>query len=214
VPDDELYNILDNIAAKNENEIVIISGREKTFLEKYFSRNKNLTLVAEHGAWIRNPGSVWELTIEADTEWKKLIRPLLEKYVRHTPGTSIEEKDFSLAWHYRDAEYEYSSVNSKELKLQLLNFISNLHVGLMDGNKVLEIKSLESSKGKIASKLVSKNNYDFILAAGDDMTDETMFAKLPDSAYSIKIGLGNTSAKYNLYDVEEFRKLLSNFGDV
>lgn len=213
-PDDELYAILDSIAAKDENEIVIISGRGKVYLEKYFNKNKNLTLVAEHGAWLKHPGEEWILTIDSDTKWKTLIRPLLEKYVRHTPGTFIEEKDFSLAWHYRNADYKFSSMNSKELKLQLLGFISNLNIGLMDGDRVIEIKSLENSKGRMASRLVSAKEYDFILAAGDDMTDETMFEKLPENAFSIKIGLGNTSAKYNLYDVEEFRNLLKKFGDV
>jgi trehalose 6-phosphate synthase/phosphatase len=214
VPDDELYGILDSIAAKAGNDIVIISGRRRDFLEKHFNKNRNLTLVAEHGAWYRHPGEEWVAGIEADTGWKKLILPLLEKYVRHTPGTFIEEKDFSLAWHYRGADLEFSSMNSKELKLQLLGFISNLNIGLMEGDNVIEIKSLESSKGKTASRLISEKDYDFILAAGDDLTDETMFEKLPESAHSIKIGLGNTSAKYNLYDVDEFRKLLKNFGEV
>lgn len=214
VPDEELYGILDSIAAKKENDIVIISGRGKEYLEKYFNKNKNLTLVAEHGAWLKHPDKEWILTIDSDTKWKNLIRPLLEKYVRHTPGTFIEEKDFSLAWHYRNADYKFSSMNSKELKLQLLGFISNLNIGLMDGVRVIEIKSLENSKGRMASRLVSAKEYDFILAAGDDMTDETMFEKLPENAYSVKIGLGNTSAKYNLYDVDEFRNLLKKFGDV
>lgn len=214
VPDDELYAILNSIASKNENDIVIISGRERNFLGKWFGRNKNIVLVAEHGAWIRLPGADWEKTIDADTGWKKLVRPLLEKYVAHTPGTFIEEKDFSLAWHYRDADFEFSKVNSKELKLQLLDFVSNLNIGLMEGDRVIEIKSLENSKGRTASRLVSEKNYDFILAAGDDMTDETMFEKLPENACSIKIGLGHTAARYNLYDVEEFRRMLKNFGEV
>lgn len=214
VPDDALYAILDSIAAGKENDIVIISGRERNFLGKWFGKSRNLTLVAEHGAWIRYPGKEWELLIEADTGWKKLIRPLLEKYVRHTPGTFIEEKDFSLAWHYRNADCDLASINSRELILQLLNFISNLNLGLLEGDRVIEIKCLESSKGKTASRLILKKSYEFILAAGDDLTDETMFEKLPDSAYSIKIGLGFTIAKYNLYDVDEFRKLLKNLAEV
>jgi trehalose 6-phosphate synthase/phosphatase len=214
LPDEELYSIIDSIAAKDGNDIVVISGRSRDFLEKIFSSSKNLSLVAEHGAWIRHSGGEWHQTIEVDTGWKKLIRPLLEKYVRHTPGTFIEEKDFSLAWHYRDADVEFSSVNSKELKLQLLDFISNLNIGLMEGNRVIEVKSLENSKGLTASRLLAEKSYDFILAAGDDITDETMFEKLPENAYTLKIGLGHTSAKYNLYDVEEFRQLLKNFGEV
>ena len=214
VPDNELYAILDSIAARPGNDIVIISGRDRVFLDKWFSKGKNLTLVAEHGAWIRYPGLDWEVTIDTDTGWKKLIRPLLEKYEKHTPGTFIEEKDFSLAWHYRNADCDLASMNSRELILQLLSFISNLNLGFLEGDRVIEIKSHENSKGGAASRLLSRREYDFILAAGDDMTDETMFEKLPENACSIKIGLGNTSAKYNLYDVEEFRSLLKNFGEV
>jgi len=214
VPDEELYFILNSIASSEENDIVIISGRARDFLAKWFGDYNNITLVAEHGAWIRFPGGEWEMTVDADTGWKKLIRPLLEKYVRHTPGTFIEEKDFSLVWHYRDADYEFSKVNSKELKLQLLDFISNLSIGLMEGDRVIEIKSLENSKGRTASGLIVKKEYDFIFAAGDDLTDETMFEKLPDNAYSIKIGPGFTSARYNLYNVKELRQLLKNFGEV
>ena len=214
VPDNELYGILNNIAAFKENDIVIISGRDRAFLEKHFNKSINLTLVAEHGAWIKHPGAEWELTIHTDTGWKKLIFPLLEKYVRHTPGTFIEEKNFSLAWHYRNADCDLASMNSRELVIQLLNYISNLNLGLMEGDRVIEVKSHENSKGKAALKLILMKQYDFILAAGDDMTDETMFEKLPDNAFSIKIGLGNTTAKYNLYDVDEFRRLLKYFGNM
>lgn len=214
VPDSELYSILDHIASRPENDIVIISGRDRAFLDKWFSTQKNLTLVAEHGAWIRYPGVNWEATIHADTGWKKLILPLLEKYVRHTPGTFIEEKDFSLAWHYRNADCDLASMNSRELILQLLSFISNLNLGFLEGDRVIEIKSYESSKGSTASTLISRRNYGFILVAGDDMTDETMFEKLPENAFSVKIGPGNTSARYNLYDVEEFRLLLKNLGEI
>ncbi len=213
IPDDELYGILDTIAACRDNDLVIISGRERKSLTGWFGEKNNLTLVAEHGAWIKHPGREWELLVDADSGWKTLVKPLLEKYVRHTPGTFIEEKDFSLAWHYRNADCDLAAINSRELIIQLLNFISNLNLGLLEGDRVIEVKCFESSKGRTAARLVQQKDYDFILAAGDDMTDETMFEKLPENAYSIKIGLGFTSAKYNLYDVEEFRKLLKGFGD-
>ena len=213
IPDKELYGILDNIVKTGNTDIVIISGRDRGFLDQWFSSGKNITLVAEHGAWIRYAGRGWEATITADTGWKKLIRPLLEKYVRHTPGTFIEEKDFSLAWHYRNADCDLATMNSRELILQVLSFISNLNLGFLEGDRVIEIKSHENSKGATASRLISRKDYDFILAAGDDVTDETMFERLPEKACSVKIGLGNTAAKYNLYDVEEFRRLLKDFGD-
>ncbi len=42
---------------------------------------------------------------------------------------------------------------------------------------------------------------------------ETMFEGLTENACSIKIDIGNTSAKYSLCDVDEFRRLLIIFGE-
>ncbi len=67
------------------------------------------------------------------------------------------------------------------------------------------------NKGKIAQKLISMNKWDFILSIGDDLTDEDMFSILPDSAYSIRVGLNSTKAKFNMGSIEDVRKLLNKF---
>jgi trehalose 6-phosphate synthase/phosphatase len=40
--------------------------------------------------------------------------------------------------------------------------------------------------------------YDFILAMGDDYTDEDMFKALPSGAWTIKVGRGSSKANYNI----------------
>ena len=59
-------------------------------------------------------------------------------------------------------------------------------------------------------KWISKKQWDFILAVGDDLTDEDFFAKLPDTAYSIKVGLGSSLAKFYMESVDKVRGLLEN----
>ena len=206
-PDKDLYKILEDLVSDQNNKVVIISGRDRDTLTHWLSK-LNLTLVAEHGAWINRDGKKWEALTDLTTNWKDEIRPLLETYVDRTPRTFIEEKEFSLVWHYRNADIDFASIRQKELKSHLLNIVANLNLGIMEGNKVIEIKSLDINKGKISQKLVGEDNYDFIMAIGDDWTDEDMFATLPEEAYSIKVGLVNSKAKYNLYSNKEVRELL------
>ena len=73
----------------------------------------------------------------------------------------------------------------------------------MQGNKVVEIKSPECTKGSEVARLLLASRYDFILAMGDDTTDEDMFRALPVSAITVKVGIVSEKAKYNLSSQEE-----------
>jgi len=171
-----------------------------------------MTLIAEHGAWIKLQGDEWKAATTEDSAWKNDIRPILESYCDRTPGTFIEEKEFSLAWHYRRSDSELASMRAMELKGDILHMIANRNLGIMEGNKVLEIKSLEISKGKIAGFLLSTTQYNFILAIGDDNTDEDMFAAIPEWGHTIKVGFGPSRAKYVVDGIRTVRNILGQLG--
>ena len=80
----------------------------------------------------------------------------------------------------------------------------------MQGNKILEIKNPAISKGVAAERWLSRH-YDFVFGLGDDLTDEELFAALPDDAVSVKVGHGRTRANYRLPDYNSVRKLLRDF---
>jgi trehalose 6-phosphate synthase/phosphatase len=101
-----------------------------------------------------------------------------------------------------------------ELKGNLLHMIANHNLGIIEGNKVLEIKSLDINKGKIANFLLSAKQYDFVLAIGDDVTDEDLFAAVPETGYSVKVGYGPSKAKYVVDGVWTVRRLLRQIGTV
>jgi trehalose 6-phosphate synthase/phosphatase len=206
-PDDELLDILGALSQKAKNEVVIVSGRDRETLDKWFD-NRSLSLIAEHGVWIKDRGKPWETIEPLRAEWKEKMRPILEWYEDRTPGSFIEEKDFSLVWHYRKADPELASMRARELKDELLQLTSNLNLGILEGSKVIEIKSVGIDKGRAALHWLSRRNWDFILAIGDDWTDEDLFEVLPDSAYSIKVGLSPSKAKFNLDSVKEVRVLI------
>ena len=208
VPNEELYQIIKKLTDDENNTIVIISGRDKETLSKWFDQYKSLAFIAEHGVWIKNPESDWFMSDQIDKEWMEIIRPVLENYVDRTPRSLIEQKNYSLVWHYRDSDPDLGTQRSWELKDDLKTFVANLNLEIMDGDKVIEIKNAGINKGRAASNKIGGDEYDFILALGDDWTDEFTFNALPEEAYTIKVGPKSTAAKYYIDDVAAVRSLL------
>jgi trehalose 6-phosphate synthase/phosphatase len=195
------------LAQVPENEVVIISGRDRETLEKWLAE-LNATLAAEHGAWVRNKRARWECIGHFSTDWKNDVKPILELYVDRTPGSSLEEKEFSLVWHYRRAQTELASVRIQEVRDAVLKLTANLDVGVFEGSKILEVRNLGINKGRIAELWLEKQKWDFIMAAGDDYTDEDMFAVLPETAYSINVGHDVSKARFKVDTVDDIRVLL------
>lgn len=211
-PDSQIKSILKTMADDERNHVVIISGRDRHSLEAWF-KDLPVNLVAAHGMWTRETGGDWVQTETLSNEWKQTIRPILEIHTARTPGSFVEEKDYSLAWHYRRCEPELAAVRVSELKDALADLTSNLNIGLLNGNKVIEIKDTTVNKGRAAGLWLQHGTeeWDFIFAAGDDWTDEDMFAILPQNAWSVKVGIGMSQARFRVESVEDIRAILKRF---
>ena len=210
-PDDQLYNILTELTSDERNMVVIISGRDKETLGRWFDADWNIHFIAEHGVWFREPGGDWHMLEQIDNEWKESVQPLLEYYVDRTPKSFIEYKNFSLVWHYRKSDPDLGMQRAWELKDELRTLTSNLNLEIMDGDKVLEIKYSGINKGRAATHKIGEVDYDFVLAIGDDWTDEFTFDAMPEGAYTIKVGAKTTKAAYYIESVDLVRELLCRF---
>jgi trehalose 6-phosphate synthase/phosphatase len=135
----------------------------------------------------------------------------MEIYVDRLPQSFIEEKEFSVVFHYRNADPELANIRVAELIDELLLFTANVEANILLGNKVVEVRPAGIDKGTTIRFLLQKQKYDFIIAIGDDITDEDMFRALPEEAISIKVGIGRSFAKYNAPSYKEVRKLLHHF---
>jgi len=206
-PDKEITKILQNLANNQKNNVVIVSGRDKVTLDKWFA-GLNIDLVAEHGAWIKAKGKEWQTIQPFETEWKQTIRPVLKLFSDRTAGSFIEEKEFCIVWHYRRSDPELAYIREHELRDALLNLTENLDVGVFEGHKILEIRNVGVNKGRAVEFWIAKQKWDFLLAAGDDYTDEEMFGALPKGAYSIKVGLSISKARFNVDNTGNIRSLL------
>jgi trehalose 6-phosphate synthase/phosphatase len=79
----------------------------------------------------------------------------------------------------------------------------------MEGNKVVEIKRFSFNKGTAVEQFLSMVKEDFMLAIGDDKTDEDLFRSLPQQAYTLKVGEPSATARYYIRNPEEVLQLLS-----
>ena len=184
-PDESKIKLLGLLASESGNHVVIISGRDRQTLDSWFG-SLSIGLVAEHGAWIKEVGQSWQLVKPVANEWKEKLLPILEIYTDRLPGAFIEDKESSLAWHYRPADPEQGGFLASELVDNLDSMIAKTDLQVIQGSKVVEIRHAGVDKGSAARQWLAKNDYDFILAVGDDATDEDLFRAMPASAVTLQ----------------------------
>ncbi|MBM3925766.1 MAG: bifunctional alpha,alpha-trehalose-phosphate synthase (UDP-forming)/trehalose-phosphatase [SAR202 cluster bacterium] len=212
-PSKDLLSLLDTLSEDQGNEVVITSGQIKNGLQRWF-KSLPVTIVAEHGAWVRNKtNNKWHLALSSDNKWKDSVRPMLVLFTERVPGSWIEEKVFSLAWHYRKADVQMGMDAARELTDMLTNLTANLEIQVLHGHKVVEVKSTGASKAEFFLRYLSKKPWDFILAAGDDVTDEALFRVLPQGAATVSVGFAASTAVYNLQSPAEVTVVLKKLTD-
>jgi trehalose 6-phosphate synthase/phosphatase len=199
-PTPDLLKMLEKLCAEPGNHIVISSGRNKQTLDKWLG-HLPIGLAAEHGAFYREDG-VWYQTAQK-VEWDNEIPDIIKQTVKKTPRSKMEVKDTALVWHYRNVDIWLADLRVSQLINSLLNPCTRHNLQVMRGNKIVEVKSGDISKGSEAMRLIEKGIYDFIMAIGDDTTDEEMFMALPQNAITIKVGQSSNTALYNLPTQEQ-----------
>ncbi len=220
-PDAELLALLGGLSSKQHLSVELVSGRPKETLEQWFG-SIPLGLHAEHGLWSRWPGAKgWKSRAHFQTAWKGRVRAILEQFTESTPGSLIEEKTASLAWHYRLATADYigdqdfGEYQARELRQLLHELLSNEPIEIILGSRVVEIRPHGVNKGVIVPELLSRPSESLMgtVAIGDDLTDEDLYAVLPPPAITINVGSRKSaSARFALRDYQEVRAFLAAIG--
>jgi trehalose 6-phosphate synthase/phosphatase len=144
------------------------------------------------------------------------VRALIEQYVDRVPGSLLEEKDYSLVWHYRLADPELGPLRAKELTDDVVSFAAstaNLDVQVLDGKRAIEIRVSGVTKGVAAREALEREAASFVFAAGDDATDEDMFRALPKTASTVCVGGTHSNATFRVADHLELRSVLRRLSE-
>lgn len=222
IPNKELLIAMEKLGQSKNIEFVLISGRDKNFLPKHFGNINGITLVAEHGAWIKESNNEeWknDHMLDVKENQKKTVKNILENFTKVIVGSFIEEKNYSIVWHYRTVNINANVLDNFifEMEKEIKKTIKNINdIDVTRGNKILEIKRNDINKGIIVKKIMLKKNPTFAFSMGDDIADEEMHKVLNayENTITIKVGLSNnTNAKYQIHDYKKairIIKILSN----
>ena len=207
-PSLQLTQIIKSLLADKRNCIAISSGRDQDTLSGWFGEYP-IILAAEHGAFVRYNG-VWRKNLE-DRSWSREIVDIILKVTDKTPGSFLEEKKTALVWHFRNVDPWVAALREQQLFNMLGDKCAREGLHIMKGNKIIEIKPVGCDKGYVAKQLLLKEDFDFMLAIGDDTTDEDMFREMPKDSYTIKVGEMSDAARFYLKNQHEVLPLLNLF---
>jgi trehalose 6-phosphate synthase/phosphatase len=209
VPDPALLSLLDKLANATDVDVHLVSGRPRAFLERHFGALP-IGLHAEHGfAWRLRGEAAWASTSPHPPEWRDRVQALLERIAQHVPGSHVEVKEQSVGWHFRQVDPAFAATVVKELRLHLLELLSNLAATVVEGNRVLEIRPQSVHKGQAVARALGASVRPVrALVVGDDRTDEDMFVAAPADAITVRVGPGPTAARCRLADPNAVRALL------
>jgi trehalose 6-phosphate synthase/phosphatase len=190
--------LIHKLAADPSNRVVVVSGRGPRELEAWFG-HLPVALSGEHGVFFREPGREWQSALNGASPWKEALLPLFHALAERCPGALVQEKSASLAWHYRGSERDLGFLRSRELIDRLNGLASEMGFRVAEGDLVVEARPLGIDKGGAVRDILRiAGRPDLILALGDDRTDEDMFGALPPEAWSIRVGMKPSLARFNL----------------
>jgi trehalose 6-phosphate synthase/phosphatase len=208
IPDTSLINLLQDLGTRPNTSVHLISGRSRESLEQWFGQLP-IGLHGEHGYWSRSvPGSAWIAARMTALDWKQEVLQILTDVTRRTDGSALEEKTASVAWHYRATEPQLAFARLREVRARLEAAKSKDAFELLEGSKVLEARLRGINKGNVVRDVLESYGDSAVLAAGDDITDEELFAALPPHALSIHVGTRLTKAGFRVSGPAELRMAL------
>ena len=215
-PESEIGSLLARLARDPGSQVAVISGRARRELEAWFGGIPHLWLGAEHGVLLRSPETRdWSaLRPPVPPELWERVRPVLEHFVDRTPGSLIEDKEYSLVWHYRMSDPGFSEWLANELVATLEGMLADTELKAVRGHKSVEIRPTWAHKGSVVDRFAPDKNPAFALAIGDDRTDEDLFERLGPDAWTVHVGPGSSRARFRLPDAQSVRTCLHWLAEV
>jgi trehalose 6-phosphate synthase/phosphatase len=189
VPTPDIRRVLLELAGLPGTDVHIVSGRRRRNLEQWFGQLP-IHLCAEHGYLARRPGEEWRTLIELDLSWMRPIERLLRRVAADVPGTHVERKACSVAWHYREAEPEYGSWRAHELLNDLGQHLAGAPAEILLGHRVIEVRARGVDKGLYVRDVFpdGREAWRFVFGLGDDRTDHDLLDALPAGSIAGHVG--------------------------
>lgn len=212
IPDPVLLKLLGRLTHLPKVNVHIVSGRTREVLERWLG-GLPLSMHAEHGFWTRLRGeTAWRPRLAPRLDWMDEVIRLLESWVERVPGSHIEHKVSALAWHHRQVRPAPSTQVLRSFRAEAQALLARHHLDWLEGDRVIELRMKGIHKGTVLTP-EQQGEQTLVVAIGDDRTDEDLFAALPPTGISIRVGQGPSRAAYRVASPHVLRSLLAAFAD-
>ena len=167
----------------------LISGRALTVLRELSGMPDSVHLVGSHGAEF-DSGFAHPI----DTALLGTITDALHAIAADKPGVAVESKPASVALHVRNASAADASAALAEARFAAHDWAAQL----TEGKAVLEFAVITTDKGEAIDILRERYDASTVVYFGDDVTDEKAFRRLHDGDIGVKVGPGETLARFRI----------------
>ncbi len=195
---------LARLAATDGVTVALVSGRGVADLQTTRGLVGPFRWVGSHGAEFDGP-----LTDELASR-RDALTGRLAPLVAATPGARLEVKPASVAVHVRQVEDRPAAA----ALLEQARAVADSSLTLKPGKDVLEMAMTDADKGTALRRLREELGSVGALYLGDDVTDEDGFRALGPDDVTVKVGPGNTAARYRVADTSGALALLERLADL
>jgi trehalose 6-phosphate phosphatase len=204
VPEPGVAEALARLAAVDGVTVALVSGRGVDDLRTTSGLTGPYRWIGSHGAEFDGP-----LTGDLAERRDGLVR-LLQPVVAGTPGARLEVKPASVAVHVRQVADRASGA----ALLDDVRSRVDASLTMKPGKDVLELAVTDADKGSALRRLRGELGAAGALYLGDDVTDEDGFRALEDDDVTVKVGDGETAARFRVPDTAGALDVLTGLAEL
>jgi trehalose 6-phosphate phosphatase len=200
-------DLMARLACVPGTEVVLLSGRARHDLAAVSGAGESTTLIGSHGQEV---GADLTLSPE-EASLLGDVQARVAEAVGDIPGVRVEHKPAGLAVHVRgctDADAGRA--------LDLIRGLADEMAGTfcLEGKLVIELSTRPLDKGSALRALIEADPARRVLFAGDDITDESAMAVLRPDDVAIRVGEGESLARYRVPDPQSMLEALATLATI
>lgn len=188
------------LSALEATDVALVSGRALAVLRELASMPAVVHLIGSHGAELDTGFSQ-----QVDTALLDRITLALNEIALRYPGVAVETKPASVALHVRNA----AATDGEAALAAALDAAADWDAETTAGKAVLEFAVITTSKGSAIDALRRRLDSTAVVFLGDDVTDEKAFARLGSGDVGVKVGAGDTAARYRVDSPDDVADVLA-----
>jgi trehalose 6-phosphate phosphatase len=184
----------------------VVTGRGLADARQRFGLSPQVHVIASHG--LEQDGAAVFLS-DAEEERRVGLVALARDAAARAPGAWVEDKPAGVVLHVRgtDPMLGASAVDWFQRSLPYGAFA-------LPAKKALEVSVRKASKAAAVARMRAETAAASVLALGDDVTDEELFGSLGGDDVTVRVGRGETVARYRLHGPSEAVELLGRLAEL